>query len=263
METLKGLDIVRNYVEVPEIVRAEEPESGFLGESLDIRFSPFGKWYEIDSWWEGRFLESTKRGAFKKTFAERGDQVKILYDHGYDPNIGNKVLGSIEELSEPKDSPRGLVNLFDTSYVRELLPGLRAGVYGSSFRFQVIKEEWNDEPGRSDHNPDGIPERTITEVRLFEFGPVTFPANPEATAKLRSGTDDYYAKIRSADPGRFSLIEARAKSTRPALADRAAHEDVTEPGNHSHGMNARERRERLYSFLGSGNDSVGKAPRGA
>lgn len=258
METLKGLDIVRDLSIVPEFRNADEGDEDFLGE-IEIKFSPFGKWYEINSFWEGRFLESTRRGTFKKTFAERGEQIKILFEHGYDPNIGNKVLGPTRGLSEGKDSPRGIIPLYRTQYNQELLPGLRHGSYGSSFRFQVIKEEWNDEPGRSDHNPEGLPERTITEVRLFEFGPVTFPANPEATAKLRSGTDDYYARVRNTDPDRFAAIEARARSTRPALRDRAATEIPQEPRKHSEGLSPRERRERLYSFLRSSNESVGSA----
>jgi len=44
----------------------------------------------------------------------------------------------------------------------------------------------NDKPERSDYNPDALPERTIHEVELFEFGPVTFPAYAGATAGVRS-----------------------------------------------------------------------------
>ncbi len=39
---------------------------------------------------------------------------------------------------------------------------------------------------RSDYNPDALPERTITDVQLFEFGPVTWPAYAGATAGLRA-----------------------------------------------------------------------------
>ena len=40
-------------------------------------------------------------------------------------------------------------------------------------------------PGRSSHNPEGIPERTVHQASVFEFGPVTFPAYEGATAGLR------------------------------------------------------------------------------
>lgn len=210
METLRDLDLVRA---TPAAVRAESTVGGMP--TMVVRFSTFDTWYEIDSYWEGTFLERTVRGAFKKTIREQRDQVKVLYDHGYDFQVGNKVLGAISDLREEPDTPVGEVPLFDTSYNRDLLPGLEAGVYGSSFRFRVIRDEWNDDPGASDHNPKGLPERTIKEVRLFEFGPVTFPANPDSTAGLRGQTDQYYARLRERDPERVDALLARARAIRP------------------------------------------------
>lgn len=242
METLRDLDIVRMWAPAPEL-RAASEDSDSLG-LLDVRFSQFDTWYEIESFFEGRFLERTVKGAFRKTISERGDQVKVLYDHGFDPQIGNKILGSIESLSEKKSGPLGVVDLFDTSYNRDLLPGLRAGSYGSSFRFRVIKDEWNDEPGRSDHNPDGIPERTIKEVRLYEFGPVTFPANPASTAGMRSATDDYYEHLRSASPRQYDDLVARARELRtpqPATASEgAAPQHTDEPADATQRVRSRE-----------------------
>lgn len=254
METLRDLDIVRA---APASVRALRADDQAMP-TMEVRFSTFDRWYEIDSRWEGQFLERTKHGAFTKTIKERLTQIRCLYDHGYDFQIGNKVLGPIESLSEEQDSPVGVVPLFDTSYNRDLVPGLEAGVYGSSFRFRVIKEEWNDEPGRSDHNPDGIPERTITEVRLYEFGPVTWPANPDSTAGLRSLTDSYYERLRSRDPKRVDDLLARAQRLRtperpaaPALDNPgAAPQHTDEPAaRHSGGLSPRERRRALYPFL--------------
>jgi hypothetical protein len=39
--------------------------------------------------------------------------------------------------------------------------------------------------GRSDYDPQGLPERTILDAEVMEFGPVTYPANVGATAGLR------------------------------------------------------------------------------
>jgi Caudovirus prohead protease./Transcription factor WhiB. len=64
-----------------------------------------------------------------------------------------------------------------------------AGLYGSSFRFTVGADNFDAKPGRSDYNPDGLPERTIREAKVAEFGPVTFPAYQGATAGVRSLTD--------------------------------------------------------------------------
>jgi HK97 family phage prohead protease len=255
VETLRDLDVLRA---APTAVRAQATDGAMP--VMVVRFSAFESWYEIDSWWEGRFLEKTVRGSFAKTIKEQRDNVKVLYDHGYDFQIGNKVLGPIDDLREDPDSAVGEVPLFDTTYNRDLLPGLEAGVYGSSFRFRVIRDEWNDDPGRSDYNPDGIPERTIKEVRLYEFGPVTFPANPESTAGLRSMTDDFYARLRSRDPQRVGDLEARARKLRTpdagaapmgTPADGAAITPTDAPARQGHpgGLSPRERRHARFPFL--------------
>jgi hypothetical protein len=57
---------------------------------------------------------------------------------------------------------------------------------------QVIQEDFNERPDKSDYNPLGLPERTINEIRLYEFGPVTFPAYANTTPGLRSLTDDRF-----------------------------------------------------------------------
>lgn len=44
---------------------------------------------------------------------------------------------------------------------------------------------------RSDYNEAGLPERTITEARVLEFGPVSFPGYEGAVAGVRSLTDRF------------------------------------------------------------------------
>lgn len=196
MKSIRGLRVIRSGIALPGVrsVRAENepvasaPTDGRLA-TLEVDFSRFDTWYEIDSWWEGRFLERVNRGAFKRTIDRNGSNVKVLFNHGFDVTIGDKVLGVAELLEEREESPHLEAGLLDTTYNRDLLPGLRAGAYGSSFMFEVTAESWNHEPEKSDHNPTGLPERSVTEVSLYEAGPVTWPANPEATAGIRSGTD--------------------------------------------------------------------------
>ncbi|MFC7380886.1 HK97 family phage prohead protease [Sphaerisporangium rhizosphaerae] len=261
METLRELDLVREYTRPAVLTRAESDPAAMP--TMVVRFSPFGSWYEINSVWEGRFLERTERGSFAKTITENGPRVKVLFNHGMDPQIGQKILGVAQDLREDPDAAAGDVRLFDTSYNRDLLPGIEAGGYGSSFMFRVIKDEWNDEPERSEHNPDGIPERTIKEVRLLEFGPVTWPANPAATAGVRSGTDDFYARLRELDPRRVEQLEQRVAQLRTPLigqpplgtdGDRgAAPYGSDEPtARHSGGLTPRQRRWQRYPYLKEG-----------
>jgi hypothetical protein len=206
---IKGLPIVRSG---GPLTRADD--EGGLG-TLVVRFSPFDTWYEINSFWEGRFLERTMPGAFVKTAkeAQRGDgtfSTKVLFNHGMDMHIGDKLLTVPTRFEEVNaDGYHGpLIEgpLHDTSFNRDLLPGLRADGYGSSFMFNVIREDWNNEPGTSDHNPEGIPERTVSEVRTFEAGPVTWPASPTASAGMRGrcGTDAWMERLAQRSHERYT-----------------------------------------------------------
>jgi HK97 family phage prohead protease len=118
-------------------------------------------------------------GSFSKTLKDRGDKVKVLFNHGFDPSIGDKPLGKPQVMREDK---RGLyveVPLDDTSYNRDLVASLRSGALdGMSFRFSVVREDVDDSAD--------MPVRTLREVKLYEFGPVTFPAYEATTAGVRA-----------------------------------------------------------------------------
>jgi hypothetical protein len=210
------IDLVRGAPLTPEL-RAAGDGDETLG-TLSGYFSVFNTWYEVDSLWEGKFLEQTAPGAFTETIEQDRDAMRVLFDHGFD-TIGNKVLGPIDVLEERAKGPYYEVPLFATSYNQDLLPGLRAGVYGASFRMRVLEETWEDEPKPSRRNPKGIPERTILRTKTMEFGPVTFPANPKASASVRSLTDSYYDRLRQRDIGAFEAA-VRASRDIPDLTGR-------------------------------------------
>ena len=206
---IKGLLVARSAT----LHRADDlvADDGTLG-TMFVRFSPFNTWYEINSYFEGRFLERTLPGAFKKTAqeAKRADglySTKSMFDHGYDFTIGDKLLGvptRFEEIqTDDYYGPELEVPLEDTSYNRDLAPLLRKGAYGSSFMFETIREKWEYEPEKSDHNPEGLPERSLQELRVPEAGPVTWPASPTATAGMRSLTDAYMAQLASRNAQRY------------------------------------------------------------
>lgn len=174
-------------------------------------FAVFNEWTEIDSLFEGRFLERIAPGAFKKTMQENRSNIRVLFQHGYDPQIGDQVLGKIKELREDRIGAYYEVPLFD-GIPPLILNGLRAGTYGASFRFRIIKEEFNRDPEPSDFNPEGIPERTILELSLQEFGPVTFPAYEGATAQARSLTDE----MRKREPERPTPVITEPAQATPA-----------------------------------------------
>lgn len=218
-QNLAKLDIEVCRSTTPNVALRAASFDGDKTPVMEGHFATFNEWYEIKSMFEGHFLERIKPGAFKRTFnaAKRSKdphRISVLLEHGFDPTVGDKPLGRATTLEEDSEGPRYEVELFDTSYNRDLLPALDADAYRSSFRFRVISDEWDHEPDNSSSNPDGLPERTIKEVRVLEFGPTVFPANPSATAGLRSVTDEYYEKLRQHQPDVFDNAVARAAENR-------------------------------------------------
>lgn len=194
------------------------------GRTLFGHFAVFDRWTEINSAFEGNFLERIAPGAFRKTFRENRDRIKALFQHGSDPEIGDKPIGRIEELREDDEGAYYELSLYD-GLPPLVMDGLRDGQYGASFRFQVMREDLNEEPDASEENPRALPERTLKELRLFEFGPVTFPAYADATAGMRSLTDHFVFEYleRHPDLVRSMMLATDLSSTEdedaPAISD--------------------------------------------
>ena len=183
----------------------------------------FNQWTKIDSAYEGRFMERIAPGAFRKTIAENRSNMRMLFNHGKDPQIGDKPVAPIETLEEDATGLAYSGRMLDTSYNRDLIPGLQAGLYGSSFRFRVVKEDFNQRAKVSEFNPDGLPERTIQEAMVMEFGPVTFPAYPQAGAGVRSMTDAFVLAQLAADPERLAQLVASLAPENRNLDDLATY----------------------------------------
>ena len=196
------------------------------GETLDVTADPtgfrghfaiFDTWTEIDSWYEGCFLERVAPGAFKTTMKRDRATIKTQFDHGYNELVGDNLIAVIDDLREDDIGAYAEHSFLDASYVRDIvIPQMlgrtiagdnRGSLVGASFRFRVVKDQMVMEPKISDYNPKGIPERTITQVRLFEEGPVIFPAYPDAGFECCSLTDQYLDRVRSSRssaPGRMA-----------------------------------------------------------
>jgi HK97 family phage major capsid protein/HK97 family phage prohead protease len=152
-------------------------------------FARFNVFNEIDSAIEGRFLERIDPQAFTRTFKNNRDRIRVLFQHGKDPHIGDKPIATITDLRSDTTGPRYEAEVFD-GIDPLVMAGLRAGQYGVSYRFRVVREDYVSQPGRSDLNPLGLPERTINEAEVYEFGPVTFPADAGADIMVRSLSDE-------------------------------------------------------------------------
>jgi hypothetical protein len=185
-------EIIRS---IGELELQEPPGDGTLG-TLVGRMAVFGEWAEIDSMHEGHFVERVAPGSFLRSIDRDRDRYRALYDHGMDPSIGRKVLGPVKGLGEDIRGAFYAVGLLDTTFNRDLLPGLKAGLYGSSFRGQIAREQFDHYARASEHNPEGLAERTVQEVALRDFGPTPFPAYVGATAGARSLGPDVWTPAR-------------------------------------------------------------------
>jgi HK97 family phage prohead protease len=145
----------------------------------------FNQWREVHTPREGHYFERIAPGAFTTAIAESRQRMKCTYRHGKDPELGYRSLGPITVLEEDEYGVYYEVQLLPADYTRTLVPGLKAGRYRSSFTFEVLTRDFVKEPGESAHNPDGLPELTIREVRCSELGPCLNPAYAGTCAGIR------------------------------------------------------------------------------
>ncbi len=115
-------------------------------------------------------------GAFDR--AVREDDVRALRNHDVDNLLGRTKSGTLR-LSVDSQGLRYEIDAADDPESRTTISQLRRGdLDGSSFAFQTTDEEWRKEDGKFI--------REIRGVRLFDVGPVTFPAFEGTTAGVRS-----------------------------------------------------------------------------
>ena len=82
------------------------------GRRITGHFARFGSFNEIDSAVEGRFLERIEPGAFARTLKNNRAAIRMLFQHGRDPQIGDKPIGSPDVLREDNVGPYFEADLF-------------------------------------------------------------------------------------------------------------------------------------------------------
>jgi len=190
---------------VEDLYRAVSPGLTFIERDnqparIEGKFTVYNTKTVINSYLEGPpFVETIQRGAFAKSISESLAKIRVLFSHGKDPSIGSKPLGTIDRLEEREDGPHFSVTLLDAPYVRSLVPAMRAGLLGMSFHAAVIPDKVRElmTPDPSPENPEGLPERSYSELRLKEFGPTPFPAVDGTELVVRSDRQEVlFAEIR-------------------------------------------------------------------
>lgn len=126
--------------------------------------------------WEGEYEETIAPGAFKRTI--NSDRLPILqFDHGTHPMIGSIPLGAVRHLAEDEHGLFVRARLSDNWLVQPVREAiLDGGITGMSFQFSVTRDEWSRDRAQ----------RTVKEVKLYELGPVVWPAYQQTTVGVRS-----------------------------------------------------------------------------
>lgn len=149
--------------------------------------------------WEGSFEEVVKRGAFRRTLGQRTPVMQ--FDHGNDKRTGTTPIGSIEDIREDSQGLFVRARVFDNDLVLPIRQAVASqAIRGMSFKFRVMDDQWLDAKGKrlsgeeladlmDDPGDRGPLRREITEVDLFELGPVVFPAYDQTSVGVRSQFD--------------------------------------------------------------------------
>lgn len=165
------------------------------GRTLDGYAAVFDTPTEINSW-EGAFTEKIAHGAFRKTLRERTPVLQ--FDHGRDVRTGSVPIGAFQTLEEDATGLHVVARLFDNPVVEPIRQAIEGkAITGMSFRFEVLRDEWRDADDKivkgdalmdrlwANTDPSQLV-RTVKEVKLFEVGPVVFPAYEASSVGVRS-----------------------------------------------------------------------------
>jgi HK97 family phage prohead protease len=186
----------RRKIEAPVEIRVN-------GENRTV--AGYGAVFNSETIIGGAFREKILPGAFGRAIS--GD-VFSFFNHDESKVLGRTKSGTLR-LIEDDSGLRYEVDLPDTSAARDLRVSMdRGDVDGSSFMFNVPEggDVW-------DFSGD-MPLRTVSQVNLFEVGPVTMPAYPDATAALRSMEE---SRSKAADEIERAKRNATAARARIAL----------------------------------------------
>jgi HK97 family phage prohead protease len=166
---------------------ADEIERRFLTRPLEIRANGdeprriigYGAVFEQLSEDLGGFKEMIKFGAFTETIEK--DDIRSLWNHNTLYVLGRTASGTLA-LIEDDLGLRYEVIPPDSPYAQDFFQSVdRGDVDQSSFGFRAIEESWINP---TDEEP--LPIRVLRRVKLYDVGPVTFPAYPTTSAEARA-----------------------------------------------------------------------------
>lgn len=158
----------------------------------------------------GGFRERISPGAFANTILK--DDVKALFNHNPDNVLGRNKSNTLR-LTEDSKGLFMEVDLPETPVAQGLAVSIERGdITGQSFAFKV-----NPGGQQFSEDEDGNAIRTLTDLTLFDVGPVVFPAYPQTDVALRSLENAGFMK--DAADGVLNLPESDAFSRMKKIRD--------------------------------------------
>lgn len=198
--------------------------------------------------WLGEYVEEIDRKAFDRTLVERGPaKVKMQFDHGHSV-FGTLPIGVWQTIRAERKGLWGEGRIHDNWHTIPIRAAIESqALDGMSFKFKVVGEKWRKaEPGsgKLDH-------RVLTEVALFEAGPVVHQAYEGTSVGLRSRALDLYRSEFGGHVVTGASDVATLSETREAVApvgdtDPAIRTEADPPA----GITRREMRIRALTSLG-------------
>lgn len=169
--------VERRFLTITQRVSGDDDKPMIEGEA-----AVFNQETVIGTW----FREMIAPGAFKRVLSEKPDVVAAL-NHNWDQVLGRTTAGTLT-LDETEKSLHYAIDINpdDTEAMNTYRKVKRGDVNQASFAFTVRAEEWVNPASAGE-----LPLRIIKEVdQLYDVGPCTFGAYPEASAVARSKAGD-------------------------------------------------------------------------
>lgn len=128
----------------------------------------------------GWFRETVKPGAFRKTIVE--DDIRALFNHNPDYVLGRNTADTLS-LTEDEQGLRVRIVPPDTQLARDLMTSIRRGdISQASIGFYARGYEIT-------RSEDGVWDRALTDIMLFDVSPVTYPAYEGTDMSVRSAEE--------------------------------------------------------------------------
>lgn len=139
---------------------------------------------EIQSFF-GTFTESIDARAFDEVLKERQD-TKALFDHDSRYVLGRVGNNTLELTVDQRGLKATIKPNPAVSYVADLIENIRSGtIHGQSFAFTIKEDKWDFGDEETD-----IPHREILSIgKLYDVGPVTYPAYEATTIEAKAAGD--------------------------------------------------------------------------